>query len=218
MRILAVANQKGGAGKTTTAMSLAAVLAEVSRVLVVDNDPQGSSTWWAERAGEALPFDFAGSTNPNELARLRELPYDVVVVDTPGSLEAGDVLATIVQASDFVILPTEPEALAFQPLSRTIQSLVQPYGVDYRVMLNKLDPRNPGETLEAQKLIDGAGFPRFQHGVRKYKAHSTAPLRGEVVTQYETSRATFKAIDDYRRVALELNTVWAAQSRPVGVN
>ncbi|WP_157277116.1 ParA family protein [Oerskovia sp. Root22] len=107
-------------------MSLAAVLSENSRCLVVDNDPQGSSSWWAERAGEGLPFDFAAETDPRNLSRMRELPYDLIIVDTPGSLESGDVLSVLFEAADFVVLPTESEALAFPPLIKTIQSLVLP--------------------------------------------------------------------------------------------
>ena len=209
MNIVAIANQKGGAGKTTTTMSLAAVAAETSRCLVVDTDPQGSATWWSERAGDALPFDIADDVDPGHLARLRELPYDTVFVDTPGSLEGRDVLSTVFAEADFVILPTEPQALAFQPLTKTIQSLVVPSGTDYRVLLNKVNPRIPRELEEAQALIDGAGLKRFKNAVRIYQAHMEAPLRGDVVTQYPMTRGNFKAIDDYRRVALELFSVWA---------
>ncbi|WP_434156869.1 ParA family protein [Clavibacter michiganensis] len=76
MRIVAVVQQKGGVGKTTIAVNLAAVTAEHSRVLVVDADHvQHSATDWAEASeaegATAWPFDFTDDARPEVLSQLR---------------------------------------------------------------------------------------------------------------------------------------------------
>ena len=209
MRVVAVAGQKGGVGKTTTAMSLAAIAAETERVLLVDVDPQGSAAWWAGRAGETLPFDFAADTDPTHLAALRHQPYDLVVIDTPGSLEGSALLDTVLAASDFVILPTTPEPLAVVPLLTSIRQAVTPHGLDYRVLLNKVDTRAPRDADDARELCASNSIPVFSTHIRSYKAHSAAPLRGIVATQFAEHGSEGKAANDYRRVVTELFAHWS---------
>jgi len=193
-------------------MNLAAVAAEHSRVLVVDVDPQQSTTWWASTAGDELPFDFAADTDVSNLARMRDLPYDVVFVDTPGNLTDSRILSSVLEVADFAIVPTEPEALCVPPMARTIRSLIEPSATPFRVLLSKIDMRIPGQLEDAEGLIDGLHLPRFSRAMRRYKIHSDAPIDGVVVTQYPESRQTIKAIDDYRAVALELMSLWANQT------
>lgn len=217
MRIVAIANQKGGVGKSTVAMSLAAVAAETARVLVVDVDPQSTATRWAETAGDGLPFTFAGEKDPGLLARMRELPFDLVFVDTPGNLtaEASTILNTVLAAADFCIMPIEPAPASVQPLLTTLRNHVLPAGVDYRVLVNRADPRDPSDTLETIGALDDAEINRFTAIGRTYKVHKNAPGSGIVVTQYPGRRSRENAADDFRHIHTELLAHWAHQT--VGV-
>lgn len=97
-----VLNQKGGVGKSTLTINLAAVTAEVldtgdpdsdSPVAAVSIDPQGSAIWWADRLGDRLPFDIVQAHDDIPgLAKLRFLPgKEHIFVDTPGWVDLTDV-------------------------------------------------------------------------------------------------------------------------------
>jgi chromosome partitioning protein len=211
MRVVSVVEEKGGVGKTTTAMSLAAICSEASRTLVIDVDPQGSASWWAENAGDRLPFDFTTEANAHMLAQVRQVAgesYDVVIVDTPGSLEGRQILSTVLASSDYVIVPTEPAPLAVQPLIRTVRGVIVPTGVPYRVLVNKVDGRALGMRDDAFAMLDAQAICRFRASTRQLSAHAQAPAVGLVVTQYPRDRYAIEAASEYRAVALEMFADW----------
>ncbi len=216
--IIAVANQKGGTGKTTLALGLAATTADSSgRALVVDVDPQGTAEEIAEAAGDSLPFDFTANSDPAALARLRKArDYDSIFVDLPGSLEGQSVLREVLRIADLVIIPCVPERPAITPTIRTAQ-LAGAAGVPYRVVLNLVDPlRGAGPVSAAWELLDSRGLARLQSFVRRYVAHSQSQLEGQMITQYRGDRSWRSALDDMRRVHTELLILLGrmAQGRP----
>ena len=107
---IGILNSKGGVGKTTTAMHLAAALGEKHAVEVWDADPQGSATDWAyvaEENQESLPFPVI-SVNHREIQR-KESDADFIFIDTPPG--NSQVLDAVANRSDMLIIPTKPASL-----------------------------------------------------------------------------------------------------------
>lgn len=207
MRIIVVANQKGGVGKTTVAMQLGAALSRRHRVLVVDVDHQQSTVWWAQNLHQRLPFDFAGNQSPQTLARLRELhlEYDFVLVDTPGAIDNTLALEAALDAADYAVVPLTPEPLAVEPTMRTITRLIEPRRLRYAVLLNRIDPRIPTQLHTWQELLDTTwGVPRLAAYLRQYKTQAEAPILGQLVTDLRDNRRTAGTIADVTRVGLEV--------------
>ncbi|MBJ7898493.1 MAG: AAA family ATPase [Cyanobacteria bacterium RI_101] len=200
-KILAVVNGKGGVGKTTTAVNLAAILAEKRAVLLVDADPQGSAAWWLSRGEAQLNFEVRSVTEP---AGLNNLPqnYELIVIDTPPALRS-QALQAVLRLADYLVLPTPPAPMDLTALIETVRSAVTPLGVNHRVLLTKVDSRSLKETLEAQNTLMELGIPACHAFVRNYKAHERSALDGVAITRWKGKQAK-EAESDYRRVADEL--------------
>lgn len=107
--IIGVLNQKGGVGKTTLSVNLAACLARTgARVLLIDADPQGSALdWAAARQGTPLfsVVGFPRATIHKEIAQLGQ-GYDHIVIDGPPRVT--DLARSAIMASDIVVIPVQP--------------------------------------------------------------------------------------------------------------
>ncbi|QQE64478.1 chromosome partitioning protein ParA [Leptolyngbya sp. BL0902] len=205
--ILVVLNGKGGVGKTTTAVNLAAIYAETQSVLLVDADPQGSALWWTGRSPTALNFEVIQANDPAHLSDLPNLGrHDLVIVDTPPALNSA-ALAAVIPVANYVLLPTPPAPMDLAALITTVSEAVAPRGVAHRVLLTKVDSRSLAEALEAQNTLLELNIPACNAFIRTYKAHERAALEGIPVVQWRGKNAQ-EARSDYHRVAEEIQRDW----------
>jgi chromosome partitioning protein len=107
--IAGLLNQKGGVGKTTLSVNLAASLTRTgARVLLIDADPQGSALdWAAARQGDPL-FSVVGLPRPTihkEISRIGD-GYDHIIIDGPPRVT--DLVRSAILASDVVLIPVQP--------------------------------------------------------------------------------------------------------------
>ncbi|GAA3154386.1 ParA family protein [Streptomyces rectiviolaceus] len=128
-----------------------------------------------------------------------------VFIDTPGSLQDENLLLEALKYADDVIVPMPPEGLAFDPTARTIEMVIKPSGLPYKVVINNWDPRDGTADLEDTKAyIEAQGWPRTKTVIRRYKVHTRASVEGKVVTQYAKNRVAMEAREDFFSLALEL--------------
>ncbi len=205
--ILVILNGKGGVGKTTTAVNVAAILAQQAPTLLVDADPQASATWWVGRSPDGMGVDVTQETDPMLLSQLRQVSgYTTIVVDMPPAL-GSDALAAVIPAADYILLPTPPAPMDLTALIETVKQAVLPSGIAHRVLLTKVDPRSLAEALEAQNTLMDMGISACHAFIRAYKAHERASLEGVPIVQWRGKNGR-EAEADYRRVVDEIQRDW----------
>ena len=206
-RVLTVAQQKGGAGKTTLAAHLAVAIAQAGKsVAVVDIDPQASlSSWWGmrEELGVPVPNNGRGKgglsvhaiTGWRTAAEVEKLArdHDVVVVDSPPHAETEAKIA--VRIADLVLVPLQPSPMDFWATQATLD-LASSEKTNALLVLNRVPPRASLTEAMLTRIKDmGAKVAKARIGNRV--ALAAALLEGKGVTEYQrrgTAAAEVKAL------------------------
>lgn len=200
--IVTVASFKGGVGKTTTAIHLAAFFQGYASTLLIDADPNRSALSWASR-GE-LPFTVVDEWQ----ARAALRPYGHVVIDTQARPTPED-LTLLVNTCDLLVIPTTPDILALDALVLTIDCLRDTDNPAYRILLTVIPPRPSKAGEEVRALLEETNLPTFQRGIRRYAAFQKAAQQGKAVYDVKDAKAE-EAWQDYEAVGKEIMN-WALE-------
>jgi chromosome partitioning protein len=180
--IITVASYKGGVGKTTTAVHLAAFLQTLAPTLLLDGDDTRNATAWSQR-GKGFAFKVADEVQAARFAR----DFTHTVIDTGQRPKHID-LKVLSEGCDLLVIPAVPASLDTDGLVLMLQTLYD-IGTDrYRVLLTKVPPPEPdGPQLRAALTLQGV--PLFAADIPRLKAFEKAAAAGVPVSEVDDPRA-----------------------------
>lgn len=196
MKVITLAAQKGGAGKTTLAVHLAVQAHKAGeRVVLVDTDPQGSAIAWARARGQDAPVIVAATSSQlnDVMTAARNDGMTLVILDTPPHAAPGAAAASTL--ADLVLVPVRPSAFdlaasgASAEIARTAKRAA--------FVLSACPSRAP-EIMEARKALELQGLPVLDTEIGERRSYARAVASGRAVAEFEPAG----------RAAHEISQLW----------
>ncbi|MDO6842082.1 ParA family protein [Paraglaciecola chathamensis] len=188
MKVLGIAAQKGGAGKTTLTVHLA-VLAEQEgfNVVIADTDPQRSAIGWHKRRDSEYPVTVALNTKqlPEMIADAGRDGFNLIIIDSAPS-HTEDV-KDVCGVSDFTLIPSRPAVFDLDAIEATV-GLLSKLKAKAGIVLNACPAGRGGEssiTYEARQVLAGSYAPVSPFSITNRAALSHALIDGRSVSEFE---------------------------------
>lgn len=208
MVTIAFASLKGGVGKSTLSMNVAACLHRAGhRVLLVDADPQGTCAAWASRAAE-LEHDgppvvaMTGAALRRDLAKVAE-GFDVVVLDSPPRMNVEARAAML--AADIIVVPVTPGAADVWAAASTVAVIEEAQALRPELraalLLNRADRTTVARM--ATKALEDLGLPVLDVTIGARVAFGEATLAGLGVVDYAPSSDAAREVRRLTRAVLD---------------
>ncbi|WP_431471170.1 AAA family ATPase [Sphingosinithalassobacter sp. LHW66-3] len=198
MRVLAMASQKGGSGKTTLSGHLAvqAQRAGCGPVVLIDIDPQGSlSDWWNERETEFPAFaQTTVARLASDLEVLRQQGFKLAVIDTPPAITMA--IQSVIAVAELIVIPTRPSPHDLRAVGATVD-LCDRAGKPLVFVVNAATPK--------ARITSEAAVALSQHG-------TVAPVTIHHRTDFASSMIdgrTVMEIDSNSKSSREVEALWA---------
>ena len=221
MHVVAIASQKGGAGKSTFAVNLA-VLANMqsSPSLLIDMDEQGSLSVWQGLRDAASPL--VVPSRPEELPEVldtarRDGRVKWAFLDAPPL--SNESVAAMMRAASLVVVPARPSVFDLSAISATVamaHDLMRPFFV----ALNAVPPRRglteTADVISARKAIRNMNAPLWRGSISQRAALAQALACGQAAVEYEPGGV---AAQEFRSLWADVKSVaeaMAGRARPAG--
>lgn len=184
MITIAIISQKGGVGKTTLALALAAAARKQSAALVIDADPQATASQWFEWRGRDTPMvtDSAPTRIAAKVDAAREAGAQLVVIDTPPHSDSAATAAA--KAADIVLIPCRPSAFDLDAI-RTTLALAELARTPAFVVLTCVNPNATRHNAEARLYVETAGGQLAPQAIAERAAYRHAAAEGLTVLEYD---------------------------------
>jgi chromosome partitioning protein len=179
MPVIAFANPKGGAGKTTSALLLASELAaRGARVAIIDADPERWISQWGALPGKPATITILGNITEDTIVDQIEAAAaeaQFVVVDLEGT--ASLMVANAIGMSDLVIIPTQGASMDAKGAAKTIklirnQARLARRDIPHAVLLTRTSAAVASRALKnVREQLDKAGIDIFETSIVERAAY-----------------------------------------------
>lgn len=207
MKIIAVVSQKGGSGKTTVSVHLAAcAVREGKAVALLDLDPQGSSYSWFSSRSSSNEFAAVKTTHnelPAILKNLENAKADLVIIDT--APHSNSSAAAAVELANFVLVACRPSRFDLEAVVNTMDIIHLTKPTPHHAVLINCAPPVGNLAEEARAALVGQGYPVLNSVICNRVAYNYAVTDGRSVDEYEPGGKAAKEISNLYE---ELLQVW----------